>query len=181
MVYGVGKQFHLSSLIIVLIFGVFLANAHQITAPWFRKHFLYADFHRDLEQFHVLARETAFLIRTFFFVLFGFSVVVAHLLNADAALLALGLLVVMYTLRTGLLVALRTEVRPLVFVSPRGLISILLFLSLPATLQLPQVSEVLLFLVVLGSCLVMALGLLGTRGGKPDPTVASTADGVGVI
>ena len=47
---------------------------------------------------------------------------------------------------------------PELFVAPRGLITILLFLSIPAKLQLPQLEGVLLLTVLLTS-LVMTLGL----------------------
>lgn len=163
LVYAVGKQFHLSSLIVVLAFGIFLANVGQVPLRWFRARFLYPDLDRDLEQFHSLARESAFLIRTFFFVLFGFSVVVARLADADAAWACGAILLVAYALRTAFIALLRRPVLPLAFMAPRGLITILLYLSLPAALRLPQVHEVLLFLVVLASCILMALGLLAGR------------------
>lgn len=160
LVYAVGKQFHLSSLVVVLVFGIFLANADQLKFDWFRKRFLYADFHRDLEQFHSLSRETAFLIRTFFFALFGFSVVVAQLLDTNAALLCAVFIAATYLVRLVFLAGLRLPLRPLVFITPRGLISILLFLSLPPQLNIPGVGIGLLFLFVLSTCVVMALGLL---------------------
>lgn len=160
LVYAVGKQFHLSSLVVVLVFGIFLANADQLKFDWFRKRFLYADFHRDLEQFHSLSRETAFLIRTFFFALFGFSVVVAQLLDTNAALLCAVFIAATYLVRLVFLAGLHLPLRPLVFITPRGLISILLFLSLPPQLNIPGVGIGLLFLFVLSTCVVMALGLL---------------------
>ena len=71
LVYAVGKTFHLSSPVVVLGFGVFLANAAYLPVAWFRKHFLYSGFKGDLDQMHQLSRESAFLLRAFFFVLFG--------------------------------------------------------------------------------------------------------------
>ncbi len=162
LVYAVGKQFHLSSLVVVLVFGIFLANADQLPFASFRRRFLYPDFHRDLEQFHSLSRETAFLIRTFFFALFGFSVVISQLLDVNAALLCAVLIAATYGVRLVFLAGLRLPLLPLVFITPRGLISILLFLSLPAHLQLPGVGIGLLFLFVLSTCVVMAAGLLAT-------------------
>ena len=160
LVYAVGKQFHLSSLVVVLVFGIFLANADQLPFAWFRTRFLYTDFHRDLEQFHSLSRETAFLIRTFFFALFGFSVVIGQLLDVNAASLCAVLIAATYLVRWIFLAGLRMPLRPLVFITPRGLISILLFLSLPPQLNIPGVGIGLLFLFVLSTCVVMALGLL---------------------
>jgi hypothetical protein len=47
--------------------------------------------------------------------------------------------------------------------SPRGLISILLFFSIPDDLKLKGLDNGLLFFVILGSSLVMAFGLLSAR------------------
>lgn len=170
LVYAVGKQFHLSTLVVVLAFGMFLANAEQLPLAWFRRHFLHRDFHRDLKQFHSLSNESAFLIRTFFFVLFGYSVLVTELSDRDAAVLCGLLLVATYAVRALFLkLAVRMPLSPLVFVTPRGLISILLYFSLPASLQLPEVGTPLLFLLVLSTCVLMALGLIAA--GKTLPLI----------
>ena len=59
--------------------------------------------------------------------------------------------------------ALRMDIRTLVYITPRGLISILLFLSLPERFRIPVVSTGLLFAIVIGTCTVMALGLIGAK------------------
>ncbi|MEO8068849.1 MAG: cation:proton antiporter [Flavobacteriales bacterium] len=165
MVYGVGKQFHLSSLVVVLAFGMFLANAHQLPFAWFKQRFMYTDFNKDIEQFHSLSSESAFLIRTFFFVLFGYSVVVAEVAQREVLILGGALLVVTYLLRALFLkFAVRLDLRPLLYITPRGLISILLYLSLPEQLRMPEVGMGLLFVLVLATCFIMAMGLLGARG-----------------
>ncbi|HRH39808.1 MAG TPA: hypothetical protein PK760_15770, partial [Flavobacteriales bacterium] len=165
MVYALGKQLHLSSLVVVLAFGMFLANADQLPFAWFKERFLYAEFYKDIEQFHSLSSESAFLIRTFFFVLFGYSVVVAEVVQRDVLLLGGALLVVTYVLRAVFLkFAAHMDLRPLLYITPRGLISILLYLSLPENLRMPEVGMGLLFVLVLASCFIMAMGLLGARG-----------------
>ncbi len=164
LVYAVGKQIHLSSLVVVVAFGMFMANAEKMPFPWFRQRFLYGEFPRDLEQFHSLSRESAFLIRTLFFVLFGFSVVIGQLLVIDITIIAAIMLVATYAIRALFLkVAVNMDLQPLVYMTPRGLISILLYFSLPAHLLIPEVNTGLLFLVVLGSCLIMAIGLISSR------------------
>ena len=165
LVYAVGKQFHLSSLVVVLVFGIFLTNADQLPFEWLKQRFLYRDFDKDIEQFHSLSSESAFLIRTFFFVLFGYTVVVAEVAQREVLMLGGVLLGVIYLLRALFLkLAVRMDLRPLLFISPRGLISILLYYSLPDELRIPEVGMGLLFVIVLATCLVMAVGLLGVRG-----------------
>jgi hypothetical protein len=178
LVYVVGKQFHLSSLLVVLAFGIFLANADQFGFAWFRKHFLYKSFLKDIEQFHSLARESAFLIRTFFFVMFGYIVVPVELLQRELLIGGSALLGITYVVRALYLKGvLRMKLGPLVYMTPRGLITILLFLSLPPALQLPGMGLGTLFIMVLATCLIMAVGLLLT-GHDPQPVDAKEEEGL---
>jgi hypothetical protein len=57
---------------------------------------------------------------------------------------------------------IRLELIPELFLTPRGLISILLFFSIPANLKIPGVSTALLFFIVLATSVVMTLGLVFT-------------------
>lgn len=174
LVYALGKEFHLSTLVVVLVFGFFLANVDQIPIGWLRQRFLYRAFDADLHQFHSLSRESAFLIRTFFFVLFGFTVDLRQVVNAEVALIGGALLAITYALRGVFLWgAVRMPLVPLMYITPRGLISILLYFSLPDSLRSPQVGIGLLFLVVLSTCIAMALGLLAS-GHTPTNAPAET-------
>src|SRR5690606_38464097 len=91
LVYAIGQSYHLSALIIVLAFGLFLNNSDEIRIPLFRKYFIYPNLSKDLVQLHQLSAESAFLIRTFFFVIFGFTIVIDQF--QDIALLKYGLLI----------------------------------------------------------------------------------------
>lgn len=168
LVYAVGKQFHLSSLVVVLAFGIFLANARSLPwNHWLRERLIYPDFEKDISQFHSLSSESAFLIRTFFFVLFGFTVLIAEVAHVNVLLLGALLLAVTYLMRAVFLSwALRMDLKPLLYVTPRGLISILLYFSLPQELRMSSVGLGLLFVMVLTTCVVMALGLLGAGTDK---------------
>ena len=70
-----------------------------------------------------------------------------------------------------LLIFKKDHVLPEGFVSPRGLISILLYYNLPPSLKLPEISTAFLFVVVLGSSLVMSIGLLTSKKGKSTDAV----------
>ncbi len=160
LVYAVGKQLHLSTLLVVLAFGIFLANADRIPFDWFKQRFLYPTFNRDLELLHSLSRESAFLIRTFFFILFGFTLQPAEALHASLLVPALVLLATVYIVRwTWMRTAVRMNGHPLWLIAPRGLITILLYLSLPPELRIPVAGAGLLFIVVCSTTLIMAIGL----------------------
>jgi potassium/hydrogen antiporter len=51
-------------------------------------------------------------------------------------------------------------VMPLVFVAPRGLITVLLFLAIPAEQLLPDINKSLVIQIILLSSLVMMAGMM---------------------
>ncbi|WAC39494.1 sodium:proton antiporter [Pedobacter sp. SL55] len=173
MVYAIGQSFHLSALVLILSFGLFLNNADTIKHVWFRTTFLYKNLSNDLTQLHQLSAETAFIIRTFFFVIFGFTMNINQLNNFN--IIANGLIVLgcIYLIRFAYLYFFRKEnLLPEGFVVPRGLISILLYYNLPQHLKLVEIGTPFLFMVVLGSSLVMSIGLMLTRK-KEEPKIES--------
>ncbi len=169
LVYAIGQTFHLSALIIVLAFGLFLNNADEIRIPFFRKYFIYPNLSKDLVQLHQLSAESAFIIRTFFFVIFGFTIIVDQF--QDFTLIQYGLLILgaIYLIRLLYLKLIaRTPLTPSVFITPRGLISILLFYNLPKEMRIQGVETGLLFLIILATSIVMSLGLQFSKREKED-------------
>lgn len=164
LVYAIGEIFHLSALIIVLAFGLFLNNANEIRFSLFRKYFIYPNLSKDLVQLNQLSAESAFLIRTFFFVIFGFTIVIADFSNLVLLKYAFFILLAIYLIR---LIYLKLFAKnyflPEFTISPRGLISILLFYSLPQELRIAKIETGILFLIILGTSLVMSLGILSSK------------------
>lgn len=164
LVYALAKEVHLSSLIIVLAFGLLLNNADSLRHRLFQRYLHYERLPADLEQMKMLTAESAFLIRTFFFLLFGFSMEIGEL--ARMPVLALGALIVgaIYLARIGsmALVAPREGDRA-GFIAPRGLISILLFFSIPIQQMHPLMQDGVLFVVILCTSLIMSFTLLASR------------------
>ncbi|WP_295768222.1 cation:proton antiporter [uncultured Mucilaginibacter sp.] len=160
LVYAIGQSFHLSSLIIVLALGLFFNNADQINLPWFRKHFIYHGLSLDLKQLLQLSAESAFIMRTFFFIIFGFSMDVYQLQKSTVLFIGALILFTIYFIRfVYIKLALKTDLMPELVIVPRGLISVLLYYNLPQQLRLPGVETSLLFVVILGTSIIMSLGL----------------------
>jgi NhaP-type Na+/H+ and K+/H+ antiporter len=164
LVYSVGQSYHLSALIIVLALGLFLNNANQITFPWFKKLFIYPTFQHDIKQLFQLSAESAFLMRTFFFIVFGYSIDVFQLQDVTLLLTGGAILLCIYLVRfLYIKLVSKTDLMPELVIVPRGLISVLLYYNLPDNLKIPQVGTGLLFIVVLGTSLILSLGLLITK------------------
>lgn len=164
LVYSIGQSFHLSSLIIVLALGLFLNNAGQIRLGWFRKYFIYPTLGYDIKQLFQLSAESAFIMRTFFFIIFGYTMDVyqlqswAVIINGGMVLLLIYLVRFLY-----LKLVLKSGLMPELVIIPRGLISVLLFYNIPASIKIPALGTSLLFVVILGTSIIMSLGLLGTK------------------
>jgi hypothetical protein len=164
LVYSIGQLFHLSSLIIVLALGLFLNNASQIRFPPFRKYFIYPKLRYDIKQLFQLSAESAFLMRTFFFIMFGYTMDIYQLENWSVLLSGGAILLGIYLVRfLYIKFVSKTDMMPELVLIPRGLISVLLYYSLPPAMKIKGVETGLLFMVILGTSVILSLGLLVTK------------------
>lgn len=164
LVYAIGQSYHLSSLVLILAFGLFLNNADQIKHAWFRTIFLYKNLANDLTQLHQLSAESAFIMRTFFFVIFGFTIDIFKLDDQHILINGFLILFTIYLIRFAYLRLFRKgNLLPDGFVTPRGLISILLYYNLPSELKITEIGTSYLFLTVLGTSLIMTIGLMVSK------------------
>ena len=165
LLYGIGKVLHFESLILILFFGVVLNN-HTLFFKGKLKTFIDEQRVESLiDNFKVLIGETAFVIRTFFFVLFGFSIVMAKLFDLEVLYIGLSLVGVIFIVRAVFLfIFTGKNISPLIYLAPRGLITVLLFMKVQSEniemgADLANIDGVLLF-VILFSCLIMMYGLI---------------------
>lgn len=170
LVYAFGKFYHLSSLVIVLVFGLFLSNATSIRSTFFRRFFLYKNYDQDLEQLHLLSGESAFLVRTFFFLIFGLSLDLTSLVDSQVFIAGILIVVLIYLIRWiyqkfWMKSATLTEL----LLSPRGLISILLFLSIPEDQRIAEVGNGVMLLVILLTSIIMTIGLVRAKPADSIP------------
>jgi hypothetical protein len=160
LIYSVSKIFHLSPLLLVLAFGLMLNNSHLIVKRRLKGIIKTEKLLEEVDQLKIITAESAFLIRTFFFLLFGFSFELTKLL--DVQLLFIGSLVITTLTLTRLFYLRfisRTSLFPELFVAPKGLITILLFYSIPQKFLIPAFSEGILFFVIIVTGIIMLFGL----------------------
>jgi len=178
LLYVIGKSFELSSLVMILVFGLMLNN-HKVFWRWKLKP-LISDVRIKsiLHDFHVLTVETAFVIRTFFFVIFGMTIVLTSLVNLSVAFYSLLIVLALYGVRLlMLLVFKRKSMFPLLYIAPRGLITILLFFKIPNEAPVewvdPNFNEGILLFVIITTSIVMMVSLI-QNGLRPDPGMVET-------
>lgn len=178
LIYSIQKLLHLSPLILILIFGLMLNN-HKI---------FFANIFKNKEgeswlgslldnkkmsglrhDFHILTLESAFVIRTFFFVLFGATVVLTSITEYDVLFYGLAISVILYIIRFVFLRIFRPEdPSSLLYIAPRGLITILLFFQISS--NYPEMINDsfdggILLVVILVTCVIMTVSLIQSGSG----------------
>ncbi len=159
MVYVVAKLSHLPALLLVLTFGLILSN-HKLLEHSIVKRFVdFGKFRTDLDSFKKILVELTFLVRSFFFIMFGYYTKIEDLFNWNNILTATLIITGIFFLRMIFLKqVLKMPLVPLLFFSPRGLITILLFLSIPLVSRIPLISEEVVTLVILLTMLLLIIG-----------------------
>ena len=164
LLYAIGKMFHLSSLIIILIFGMILNNYKVFFRGVLIKLLDEEKVGRVLGDMKIITAESAFVVRTFFFIIFGWFTKLGSLLSFKVLGIGLILLVIIYIARAIVLFLFNgKDIITRLFLAPRGLITILLFFSIPDGVVEYTAHEdlraVLLF-VILISCLIMTWSMI---------------------
>ncbi len=166
LLYACGKVFlHLyGALLIILFFGLALSN-HQKFFKIFKKSYNPNKEKDPIEviekEFHLITLETAFVVRTFFFVVFGLSITLSSLVSFNVFCISVAVLIVLYFVRIIFLRLLYgKDLLPELFIAPRGLITVLLFYQLPIEIKNPGFDEGILLYVIIISALIMTGSLI---------------------
>lgn len=174
LVYAFGKLFHLPALVTIFIFGIFISNAKNLLPSIFRNYIDLDNSKNEIHEFHILTAESTFLVRTFFFLFFGFSIKVSDFVSITPLLSGIVIFLVMLFIRYLYFsfTTLKFKPSPITYMSPRGLISILLFIQLKdvAFINLEQsiIDEHTLLIVILVSMLVMLGGTIKKQKGPNE-------------
>lgn len=169
LIYAIAKLYHLPALIFILIFGLFLGNLDELKRfAWINK--LKPDtLNIEVHKFKDLITEGTFLVRTVFFLLFGYLIETSEVLNAGTFVWAAAIVAAALVIRAIQFKISKIPMFPMLFIAPRGLINILLFLSIVPAQNIPLVNKSLILQVVLLSVLLMMIGLIST--GKKKETL----------
>ncbi|NNK75424.1 MAG: sodium:proton exchanger [Maribacter sp.] len=161
LLYAIGKKFHLSSLIIILIFGLVIANVKLFFPGKFATFLEKEKVNQIYHELHIITLETAFIVRTFFFVIFGITIVMSSLASLSVVLVSLLIIASIYGIR---FIILRTffgsDIRPQLFIAPRGLITVLLFYAIPKEAQVATFESGILLFVIIGTSLIMTWAMI---------------------
>ena len=163
LMYSLAKFYHLPALILILIFGLFLANFQKLERyNWF--HVLRpAKLSEEVHKFADITFELTFVVRVAFFMLFGFLLDYRSLVNWHTLGMAAAIVALIHVVRGVHLKLAGLDLFPLLFIAPRGLITVLLVVSIPASLRMEEFSNTLITQVVVISALFMMVATLFVR------------------
>jgi potassium/hydrogen antiporter len=173
LVFALAKLEHMPSLLVVLIFGLVMNNNHLLINKYTSKIIDFESFNTELRAFKHITGELTFVVRSFFFIMFGFYTSLSDLLNLDNLLFSLvisGSIFIIRALYFGMII--KKPLNPLLFFAPRGLITILLFLSLPASYILPFMNKGVVSQVIFITILLMSFGNMIFAGKREETIVA---------
>jgi len=166
LIFAVSEVYHLPALIFIMFFGLIMENFDELDKfEWIHK-LKPKQLDKEVQKFKELITEAAFLIRSLFFLLFGFLMQTEDILNPETLGIALGVCALIYLIRALQLKYFKVKLMPLLFIAPRGLITILLFLSIPEVNRIPFVSKALIIQVIVLSALFMMVGLIFNKQEK---------------
>ncbi|MGG9972265.1 hypothetical protein ACQ33O_10770 [Ferruginibacter sp. SUN002] len=160
LIYAISKLYHLPALIFILLFGLFLGNLDELRNYTFIKKLHPIFFDNEVRKFKDLTTEVAFVIRALFFLLFGFLIETKEILNSETILWAIAITLAIFILRWIFLKLLKLNVDTLLFIAPRGLITVLLFLSIPISQQTSLMNKSLIIQIILLTSILMMIGLM---------------------
>lgn len=164
--YAGGKMLHLPALFIILLFGLIVSNWEETIFKRFYKWVSPSQVNDVSHLLHSLTAESSFLIRTFFFFIFGFTINLKLLLDTEVMLAGSSIVAILLGIRyIYLRFFLHSHIFPELFFMPRGLITVLLFYSIPEAYKLSKFNEGILFFVILTTSIIMMIGSIAY--GKP--------------
>lgn len=168
LLYTVLKVYHLPGLLFILLFGLVIGHLDKLKyVAWIGRLVSYNP-EKEVEMFKVLTIEGTFLIRSLFFLVFGYLLETSELLDATTALMAVVMVLTFLFVRIIQLAISRLPIMPLLFVAPRGLITILLFLYITPEESVDLVNKSLIIQVIVLTVLVMTFGMMFTHSNNQE-------------
>ncbi len=170
LIYQISKIYHLPALIFILFFGLVLGNVDELKNVKIMRNFRFTKLTREVRHFKDVVIEATFIVRTLFFLVFGFVLKTEDIIDQSSLVWSVSIVVAIYVLRVIFLKLGKMDLQPLFYIAPRGLITVLLFLSIAPKDRFPYLNESVVIQVILLTTFIMMLGLLFEKKAKQRQT-----------
>jgi cell volume regulation protein A len=168
LIYAISKELHLPGLVFIIVFGLFLGNIRKLWNYKLIKKLEPETLANEVLKFKEINVEATFVVRALFFLLFGFLMDANQLLNLNTLPWALIIVSFILFVRWGILKLLKLSLTPLLYIAPRGLITILLFLAIAPEQTIGIANKSLIIQTIIISALVMMVGLISDKREKDE-------------
>ncbi|MBK8923513.1 MAG: cation:proton antiporter [Saprospirales bacterium] len=159
VIYVGGKMMHLPSLLTILLFGLVVNNWELLRWQPLHRHFTIERVDNVRGLLKSITAESAFLIRTFFFIIFGYGIDVHFVQDSEVLITGSVIVAALLVFRfVYLRIVHRYDLFPELFYIPRGLVTVLLFYKIPEWQRIDRFDEGVLFFVILATSLIMMVG-----------------------
>ena len=170
ILYAFAEMLNFSSLIIILMFGLILNNYKLFFKGALSRLVENEEkIESIIDDFKIVTLESSFVVRTFFFIIFGWSIKIIDLFDLKSLIIGITIVLIIFSVRmVTLLVFSKTtrvkNITPELFLAPRGLLTILLFYSIPRSLLPSNINFEGVFLyVIIICCLIMTWSLIDEK------------------
>lgn len=163
LIYEIAKIYNMPSLIFILLFGLTLGNIDEFRNFKLFKNMKFTKMNREVFHFKEVVVEATFFIRSLFFLVFGYVMDTKEIFNIDYLVWSVSFVLIIFVLRYLFLKLLKLDVKSFLFIAPRGLVTILLFLSISSEQLLPIFNQTIVLQVILLTVLIMMFGLMFTK------------------
>lgn len=160
LIYEASKLLNLPSLVFILVLGLFLNNLDQIRHIDLIKKLKPNLLNEEIKKFKEIVIEATFLVKALFFLVFGYLIQTAELFNQESLAWSVGITGGIFLIRALILKLSKIKLVPLVFIAPRGLITILLFLSIKQEFQIALINRSVMIQVIILTSLMVTVGSL---------------------
>ena len=168
LIYFVSKEYHLPALLFILFFGLFMGNLDELKSIKFIENLKPEILNKEVHKFRELITEFTFLIRTLFFLLFGFLIETKELLNPKTIIWSVAIALGCVIIRGVFLKLVKIPLNPMLFVAPRGLITVLLFLSIPVNQTCDLANRSVVIQVTIITAIIMMVGFMFAGNSKKE-------------
>ena len=171
LIYSISKLFHLPSLIFILIFGLTLANIEILKTKSWLKRFNLKRLSSETTKFKEILSEGTFLVIISFFIIFGFLIELDDLKNIDSLFLAIPISLGIYFIRFVFLAMIKKQDTTILFNAPRGLITILLFVTIDNQNQIEYINNSLITQVIIITSVLLIFSQFQSKEHTPAEVV----------
>ncbi|WP_159799782.1 sodium:proton antiporter [Flavobacterium sp. MK4S-17] len=166
LIYEVSKVYHLPALLFILFFGLVLGNLDELRNVKIFRRFDLVKLNKEVSLFKEVVIEATFIIRSLFFMVFGYVIETEEIIDIEALPFSLSIVLAIYILRILFLKWGKMSLQPLFYIAPRGLITVLLFLKVSPDQQIPVLTQSVVVQVILLTIIIMMFGIIFDTGKK---------------